>query len=92
MKEEKNVLGAGICGSLVRAFLIVALEGEENRYGLTFWLCHDPGFILLKSAWLPLNYSAVRITEQLGLHFVLCLLASSISDRKLNYQPRQHSF
>lgn len=26
VKEEKNVLGAGVCGSLVLAFLIVALE------------------------------------------------------------------
>lgn len=63
MKEEKNVLGAGFVGSLVLAFLIVALEEEENYYGLTFWLCHDPGFILLKCVCLPLNYAAVIITE-----------------------------
>lgn len=64
MKEDKNVLGASVCGSLVLYLsLIMALEGEEKRYGLTFWLCHDPGFILPKCAWLLLNYAAIRITE-----------------------------
>ena len=71
MKEEKNVLGAGVCGSLTLAFLIVALEGEENHYGLTFWLCHDPGFIFLKCAWLPnkVARSALRFMSLSFLYF-----------------------
>lgn len=34
--------------------------GDENLHELTFWLCHDPGLILLKCARLLLNYAAIE--------------------------------
>lgn len=65
VKEEKNVLGAGVCGSLVLAFLTVALEGDENSDRLTFWLCHDPGSILnfILNCLASFQLCSNRITE-----------------------------
>lgn len=41
-------LGLAFVGSVSSCPFLSRLWGcgerEENRYGLTFWLCHDPGF------------------------------------------------
>ena len=74
MKEEKKVLAARGCGSLVLAFLIVAWGGGGesgaegaalggNRCGRTFWLCHDADLFCRTVIELLPNYCSNRVRQ-----------------------------